>query len=108
MPLQFRQAKVAFRDLAGEVHTFEAKLVEGLLYSDNPTLSSDENKALYVDFCIRNQQLKPGTLEFKETLRSDPYFNALRLKFGYAITCHKAQGSEWNHVFVKCLSLIHI
>ena len=33
---------------------------------------------------------------------SDPYFNALRLKFGYAITCHKAQGSEWNHVFVKC------
>lgn len=102
VPLQFRQAKVAFRDLAGEVHTFEAKLIEGLLYSDNPTLSSDENKALYVDFCIRNQQLKPGTLEFKETLRSDPYFNALRLKFGYAITCHKAQGSEWNHVFVKC------
>ncbi|MDB4807106.1 ATP-binding domain-containing protein, partial [Pseudomonadales bacterium] len=37
-----------------------------------------------------------------EALRSDPYFNALRLKFGYAITCHKAQGSEWNHVFVKC------
>lgn len=33
---------------------------------------------------------------------SDPYFNALRLKFGYAITCHKAQGSEWNNVFVKC------
>lgn len=41
-------------------------------------------------------------MEFKETLRSDSYFNALRLKFGYAITCHKAQGSEWNHVFVKC------
>lgn len=37
-------------------------------------------------------------------MKTDPYFNALRLKFGYAITCHKAQGSEWNHVFVKCRS----
>jgi len=41
---------------------------------------------------------------FKDALMADPYFNALRLKFGYAITCHKAQGSEWNHVFVKCKS----
>lgn len=102
VPLQFRDVEVGFRDLEGHVHFFNAKIVENLLYSDAPTLSSDENKALYVDFCIRNRKLKPGSLEFKETLRSDPYFNALRLKFGYAITCHKAQGSEWNHVFVKC------
>ena len=43
-------------------------------------------------------------MEFKNTLKADPYFNAMRLKFGYAITCHKAQGSEWNNVFVKCKS----
>ena len=65
-------------------------------------MSSDENKALYQDFCMRNKHLKRGSLEFKNTLMSDPYFNALRLKFGYAITCHKAQGSEWNQVLVKC------
>ena len=100
--LEFRDLVVAFRDLEGNVHNFETKIVENLLYSDAPSLSSDENKALYVDFCIRNNNLKPGSLEFRETLRADPYFNALRLKFGYAITCHKAQGSEWNNVFVKC------
>jgi hypothetical protein len=100
--LKFRNVNVGFKDLDGNPHFFDANIIESLLYSDEPSLSSDENKALYLDFCIRNSDLTPGSLEFKETLRSDPYFNALRLKFGYAITCHKAQGSEWNHVFVKC------
>lgn len=100
--LQFRDVEVGFRDLDGTVYFFNAKIIENLLYSDQPSLTSDENKALYVDFCIRHPELRPKSTEFKETLRSDKYFNALRLKFGYAITCHKAQGSEWNHVFVKC------
>jgi hypothetical protein len=102
VPLKFRDVEAGFRDLDGKVHWINAKIIESLLYSDNPTLTSDESKALYVDFCTRHQHLKRKSLEFKETLRSDPYFNALRLKFGYAITCHKAQGSEWEHVFVKC------
>ncbi len=80
------------------------KVLEELLYSKDPGLSSDQNKALYLDFCIRNKGLQRKSVEFKHTLKSDPYFNALRLKFGYAITCHKAQGSEWSHVFVKCKS----
>ncbi len=102
VPLRFRRAEVGFRGLEGNVHFFEAQIIENLLYADTATLSSDENKALYLDFCIRYPSLKRSSVEFKDTLRSDPYFNALRLKFGYAITCHKAQGSEWNHVFVKC------
>ena len=102
VPLKFRDVEVGFRDLDGKARWFKAKIIESLLYSDNPTLTSDESKALYVDFCTRHKHLKRKSLEFKETLRSDPYFNALRLKFGYAITCHKAQGSEWEHVFVKC------
>ena len=102
IPLSFRRVEVGFRDIEGQARFFEAQIIENLLHSDQPNLSSDENKALYVDFCMRNRNLRPGSLEFKETLRSDPYFNALRLKFGYAITCHKAQGSEWNHVFIKC------
>lgn len=102
VPIAFRNVEVVFRDINGEPRSFEAKVFEPLLYSDKPTLSSDENKALYVDFCMRHKDLRRGSLEFKETLRNDPYFNALRLKYGYAITCHKAQGSEWDHVFVKC------
>ncbi|WP_324742271.1 ATP-dependent DNA helicase [Pseudomonas veronii] len=100
--LRFRDVLVGFRDLDDRPRFFAAKIFEGLLYSEHPTLSSDENKALYLDFCLRHPRLPRGTLEFKQTLMVDPYFNALRLKFGYAITCHKAQGSEWNHVFVKC------
>jgi hypothetical protein len=100
--LQFRDILVGFKDLNDEAHFFECKIIESLLYSERTNLLSDENKALYVDFCIRNSGLKPGSKEFKDTLREDPYFNAMRLKFGYAITCHKAQGSEWNNVFVNC------
>jgi tRNA A37 threonylcarbamoyladenosine biosynthesis protein TsaE len=100
--LRFRDVYLGFKELDGTPRFFSAKILENLLYSDLPTLNSDENKALYLDFCIRNKHLKSGSREFKDTLMTDPYFNALRLKFGYAITCHKAQGSEWNHVFVKC------
>jgi len=104
VPLRFRDVVAGFRDLDGSPRFFRAKIMEDLLYSKEPTLSSDENKALYLDFCMRHKHLPRGTKAFKDTLMVDPYFNALRLKFGYAITCHKAQGSEWNHVFVKCKS----
>jgi len=102
IPLVFRDVVIGFKDLEGVSHFFQAKIFEELLYNNEPNLSSDQNKALYLDFCIRNKDLPRKSVEFKHSLKSDPYFNALRLKFGYAITCHKAQGSEWNHVFVKC------
>lgn len=102
--LEFRDVVAGFKDINGVSHFFTAKIIEDLLYSKEPALSSDQNKALYLDFCIRNPNLKRSSMEFKHTLKADPYFNALRLKFGYAITCHKAQGSEWNSVFVKCKS----
>jgi hypothetical protein len=61
---------------------------------------------LYVDFRKRHPHLLTNSkrVEFKEALLNDPYFNAFKLKFGYAITCHKAQGSEWSQVFLKCSS----
>ena len=102
--MRFRDVVAGFRDINGTSHFFEAKIIEDLLYSKEPALSSDQNKALYLDFCIRHPDLRRNSVEFKNALKADPYFNALRLKFGYAITCHKAQGSEWNSVFVKCKS----
>ncbi|MFG0723886.1 AAA family ATPase [Pseudomonas sp. GLN_6] len=102
--LLFKDVVVGFRDLDGSPRFFQAKIIEDLLYRKELALSSDEHKALYLDFCIRNPGLKRKSTEFKHALKADPYFNALRLKFGYAITCHKAQGSEWNNVFVKCKS----
>lgn len=102
--LRFRGVTIGFKDLEDKPFFFNVKIMEDLLYNEHPNLTSDESKALYIDFCMRNPNLKRGSLEFKDTLRADPYFNAMRIKFGYAITCHKAQGSEWNNVFVKCLS----
>jgi len=102
--LEFRDVVAGFKDINGASHFFTAKIVEDLLYNKEAALSSDQNKALYLDFCIRNPLLKRNSPEFKHALKADSYFNALRLKFGYAITCHKAQGSEWNSVFVKCKS----
>lgn len=100
--LLFREVVLGFNDAKGKARFFRYKIIENLLYSDKPQLSSDEHKALYVDFIMRHPELKSGTKEFKDVLRADPYFNAMKIKFGYAITCHKAQGSEWNNVFVNC------
>lgn len=102
--LAFRDIRAGLRDVDGRPYFFTAKILENLLYDNSPGLGSDEQKALYVDFRKRNSRLKPGDGEFKMALLGDPYFNALRVKFGYALTCHKAQGSEWENVFVSCPS----
>ena len=79
----------------------EYYIIDTLLNSINRDLSVEEKKALFVDFAIRfRNKYKEGSYEFKEALRKDPYFNALRVKYGYAITCHKSQGGEWDTTFV--------
>jgi tRNA A37 threonylcarbamoyladenosine biosynthesis protein TsaE len=100
--LQFRDVQIGFRTTCGEVIRTDSKIVESLLYSSHPNLSSDETKALYIDFKRRKPELPKRGKELRDALRADPYFNALRVKFGYALTCHKAQGSEWPDVFVQC------
>ena len=100
--LQFKDLQIAFRAPNGEVVRADVKIVESLLYSNHPNLSSDEMKALYIDFKRRNPRLPMSGKALRDALREDRYFNALRVKFGYALTCHKAQGSEWPDVFVQC------
>jgi len=102
VPLTFRNVTITFTDEEFKKHDIQCKIIENLLYSRHRDLSSDELKALYIDFKIRNEKLKSGTKEFKDAIRSDVYFNALRIKFGYAVTCHKAQGGEWTNTFLNC------
>ena len=79
----------------------EYYIIDTLLNSINRDLSVEEKKALFVDFAIRfRNKYKEGSYEFKKALEKDPYFNALRVKYGYAITCHKSQGGEWDTTFV--------
>ena len=78
----------------------QCMLIEDLLTSDKATISIDENRALYINFYMRNPHLKQGTEEFAKKLMSDEFYNAIRAKYGYAVTGHKCQGGEWGKVFV--------
>lgn len=76
-------------------------ILENLLNSPNRDITEVERRALYVDFCIRMREVGIKKEDKKCYLRNDAFFNALRVKYGYAITCHKAQGGEWNEVIVN-------
>ena len=99
-----RHINITFRDVEILYPNYnkpiKCKIIEDLLMSNERDLTVWQIRALYVDFCMTHPDLKEGSFEFKQALNNDKYFNALKVKFGYAITCHKSQGSEWNTVFV--------
>jgi hypothetical protein len=49
---------------------------------------------------MKKEHIKQRSIEYRHALRKDPYLNALRCSYGYAITCHKAQGGEWEDVYI--------
>ncbi len=96
--LTWRDIELVFPDSEVENKIVRGKILENFLQGDN-YLKPEEMQALYVDFTTRNPNLKPRTEEFKEAILQDEYFNCLMIKYGYAVTCHKAQGGEWDNVF---------
>lgn len=97
--LTWRSISLVLPDENNQSKTINGFILENYLYGDN-SLKPEEQRALYVDFKNRHPKLKKDTEEFKEAIINDKYFNCIRLKYGYAVTCHKAQGGEWNSVFV--------
>ncbi len=79
------------------------KVLTNLLNSNKASLTPDEHRALYVHVCMRYPGIHNKS-EISNILKTDPYFNALRVKYGYAITCHKAQGSEWRIGYIDYAS----
>ena len=75
-------------------------LLENSLTCDSTSISIDESKALYINFCMRHPDLKQGTESFAQALMNDAFYNAIKAKYGYAVTGHKCQGGEWGKVFV--------
>ena len=73
-------------------------IIESLLYRSDSDLNRDEELALYLDFKKRNNNIKKE--EEQAIIRRDALYHALHVKFGYAVTCHRAQGGEWEWVFV--------
>lgn len=91
------QGIIVTNSMGGKQHCM---VLVNLLYNDAPSLSLDEHRALYINFCMRNPRLKQGTVEFGKAIMEDIYYNCLQAKFGYAVTGHKCQGGEWAKVFV--------
>lgn len=98
--LWFRDVTVAFREGDGEVIQKDCLVLENLLESPHRELEPIEVRALLVHFRKRHPDMHPKSDEFRKALKGDPYFNALQVKYGYAMTCHKAQGGEWDTAIV--------
>ncbi len=96
----FREVLVSVISVSGVQQMVNCLIIDNFLNSNFARLTQNEQQALYVDFKNRNPNLKPGSPEFITAIKNDKYFNALQVKYGYAITCHKAQGGEWMNAFV--------
>jgi ATP-dependent exoDNAse (exonuclease V), alpha subunit - helicase superfamily I member len=77
----------------------EAKVMMDVLHLDTPALPSEKNKELYQNILADYLNIKNRRKQF-EAVKNNPYFNALQIKFAYAVTCHKAQGGQWERVFI--------
>ncbi|MCR9155511.1 MAG: AAA family ATPase [Bacteroidetes bacterium] len=97
--LAWRSISLVLPDENNQPKNVSGYILENYLHGDN-YLKPEEQRALYVDFKNRHPRLKKGTKEFKEAIFNDKYFNCILLKYGYAVTCHKAQGGEWESAFV--------
>ncbi len=77
----------------------EVNMLLDTLHTDSPALPKAENDRLfysvledYADITVKRERMKK--------MKADPYYNALQVKYAYAVTCHKAQGGQWKNVFL--------
>ena len=85
---------------------FDTKIFLETLVSDTAALTSQRMNALYN--AIMSEAAAGGSVSIAESsriLRTSPYWNALQVKYAYAVTCHKAQGGQWETVIVDMLSI---
>jgi len=79
---------------------FECYLLLDTIMMDSPALTNDKNQELYKSVQADYADIENAAIRFKK-MKEDPFLNALQVKFSYAITCHKAQGGQWQSVFVE-------
>lgn len=77
----------------------EARIVLNTLTGPGPALSREENSRMYMAMQEHYSEISNKRERFLK-IKSDPCYYALQVKFAYAITCHKAQGGQWDHVFI--------
>lgn len=79
-----------------EIH---ATVLLDTLHTESPALSREQNELLFKNV-LEDYADIPYKKERMKKMKEDPYYNALQIKYAYAVTCHKAQGGQWSQVFI--------
>jgi exodeoxyribonuclease-5 len=93
---RFADLTVRFPDYDTEA---DLKIIADTLQMEVPSLPQDLNDKLFFSI-LEDYEDIPTKAEKMEKIKSDPYYNAVQVKFAYAMTCHKAQGGQWRNVFL--------
>ncbi len=96
--LRFATLELRLLDYPDEPN-FEAKVILDTLHSSSAALDSNQYSDLYKQVSEDYADVA-NKVERQQLIKKDPYLNALQIKFAYALTCHKAQGGQWDAVFV--------
>ena len=96
---RFAEVKVQMVDYP-KMKPFETVLLLDTIEAEAPSLTYEESNKLYQEV---QKDYEDETSKYRKFLKikNNPHFNALQVKFSYAITCHKSQGGQWNTVFVE-------
>lgn len=94
---RFVDVEVAFPDY--DDYTLQCTVLLDALNAEAPSLTYEQQRELYNQVMLDYADLRTKK-ERLEAMRKDPYYNALQVKYAYAITCHKAQGGQWRNVFI--------
>ena len=94
---RFADVILSFPDY-GDVE-LEIKILLDTLHSDHPSLSKEDGDTLFAAVMEDYSDIKNKRDRMKK-LKEDSFYNALQVKYAYAVTCHKAQGGQWKRVFI--------
>ncbi len=96
---RFAEVRIRMMDYPNQ-EPFDTVLLLDTLHSEKPSLTYEEYNALYLEVL---EDYKDLSSKYQQVLnvKKNPYFNALQIKFSYAITCHKSQGGQWDTVFIE-------
>lgn len=95
----FRFADVTLSLTDYEDCELDVKIMLGTLTSESPSLTRTESETLFAAVWEDYPEIRSKRKRMEE-VRKNPYYNALQVKYGYAVTCHKAQGGQWKRVFL--------
>jgi ATP-dependent exoDNAse (exonuclease V) alpha subunit len=96
---KFAKVKIRMVDYPKQI-PFETVLLLDTLTSESPSLTYEESNRLYQEV-MQDYDNERAQYKKLQKVKENEYFNALQVKFSYAITCHKSQGGQWNTVFVE-------